>query len=343
MELYAGIDLHSNNSVVLVLDATDRVIYQKRLPNSLERIVQALQSCAAPIQGVAVESTFNWYWLVDGLQAAGFAVHLVNTAAVKQYDGLKHSGDFDDARHLAHLLRLGILPTGYIYPREQRAVRDLLRKRGQMVRTRTTHILSMQNLLARNLGAHTSGKQLKKWDAQAVDALELLPEQKIALKANLALMGCADAQVDGLEKEILQRAKLREDYQLLLSVSGIGKVLALTIALETGDITRFADAGHFASYARMVNSQRESNGKRKGVGNTKCGNKHLAWAFIEAAHFAVQHDETVKRFYQKKCAKTLSVVAIKAVAHKLARACFHILRHGVAFDVQRAFGPGVVH
>lgn len=155
----------------------------------------------------------------------------------------------------------------------------------------------MQNLLARNLGAQTSGKQLKKWDAQAVDALELLPEQKIALKANLALMGCADAQVNGLEKEILQRAKLREDYQLLLSVSGIGKVLALTIALETGDVKRFA----------------------------------------------VQHDETVKRFYQKKCAKTLSVVAIKAVAHKLARACFHIMRHGVAFDVQRAFGPGAVH
>jgi transposase len=93
----------------------------------------------------------------------------------------------------------------------------------------------------------------------------------------------------------------------------------------------------------MVDSQRESNGKRKGVGNTKCGNKHLAWAFMEAAHFAVQHDETVKRFYQMKCAKSLSVVAIKAVAHKLARACFHILRHGVAFDVQRAFGPGVVH
>ncbi|WP_449370126.1 IS110 family transposase, partial [Thiomonas sp.] len=145
MELYAGIDLHSNNSVVVVLDANDREVYRKRLPNDLGMIVEALQSCG-PIHAVAVESTFNWYWLVDGLQAAGYDTRLVNTAAVKQYDGLKHSGDFSDARQLAHLLRLGILPTGYIYPRKARAVRDLLRKRSQLVRQRTTQILSMQNL-----------------------------------------------------------------------------------------------------------------------------------------------------------------------------------------------------
>jgi transposase len=338
MELYAGIDLHSNNSVVLVLDENDRVVYQKRLPNSLDRIVQALSGSAAPIKGVAVESTFNWYWLVDGLQAAGYVVHLVNTAAVKQYDGLKHSGDFEDAHHLAHLLRLGILPTGYIYPREERALRDLLRKRSQMVRTRTAQILSMQNLLARNLGTQTSGNQLKKFDDAAIDALDFLPEQKLAIKANLAVMTCADQEVDTIEREVIKRAKLREDYQQLLTVSGIGKILALTIALETGDVKRFATAGNFASYARMVDSRRESNGKTKGAGNTKCGNKYLAWAFIEAAHFAVRYNESIKRFYQKKCARTLAVVAIKAVAHKLARVSFHVMHDGVPFDVKRAFG-----
>jgi transposase len=132
---------------------------------------------------VAVESTFNWYWLVDGLQAAGFSVHLVNTAAVKQYDGLKHGGDFSDARHLAHLLRLGILPEGYIYPREDRAVRDLLRKRSQLVRQRTSQVLSIENLVARNLGARVGGNEVKRWTAQHVDTMELLVEQKQALKA----------------------------------------------------------------------------------------------------------------------------------------------------------------
>jgi transposase len=341
MELYAGIDLHSNNSVVSVLDEQDRVVYTKRLPNELATIIAALRACmagGAAIAGVAVESTFNWYWLVDGLQDAGFVVRLVNTAAVKQYEGLKHSGDFDDARHLAHLLRLGILPQGWICPREQRAVRDLMRKRSQLVRQRSTQILSMQNLVARNCGAAASGKQIKAWSDDDIDAMALLAEHKLALKANLAVMDCLDRQVHGLERNILAKAKLRADYQGLKTVSGIGQVLALTIALETGDVGRFASAGDFASYARTVGSQRQSNGKTKGHGNTKCGNKHLAWAFIEAAHFAIRYDATIKRWYQKKCASALQVVALKAVAHKLARACFHVMRSGQAFEAARAFG-----
>jgi transposase len=338
MELYAGIDLHCNNSVLSVLDEQDRIVFAKRLSNDLVAIIAALRSCAGTLHGVAVESTYNWYWLVDGLQDAGFTVHLVNTAAVKQYDGLKHSGDFQDARHLAHLLRLGILPTGYIYPREQRAVRDLLRKRSQLVRQRSAQILSMGNLIARNLGAHASGNEIKRWQSETIDAMALLDEQRLALKANLAVMHCLDAQVTALERSILAKAKLRQDYRSLKTVSGIGEVLALTIALETGDVGRFEGPGNFASYARTVDSRRESNGKKKGEGNAKCGNKHLAWAFIEAAHFAVRYDAAIKRWYQKKCTNALSVVAIKAVAHKLARACYHVMKDGKPFDVSRAFG-----
>ena len=124
---------------------------------------------------------------------------------------------------------------------------------------------------------------------------------------------------------------------VILIACGVYGGLALTIALETGDIARFEGAGNFASYARVVDSRRESNGKKKGEGNAKCGNKHLAWAFVEAAHFAVRYDEQIKRWYQKKAAKSLQVVAIKAVAHKLARACYHILKTGEVFDVTRAF------
>ncbi len=338
MELYAAIDLHSNNSVLTVLDEQDRTVFAKRLPNELAAIVAALRACTGTMRGVAVESTYNWYWLVDGLQDEGFTVFLVNTAAVKQYDGLKHGGDFSDARHLAHLLRLGILPVGYIYPREQRAVRDLLRKRGQLVRQRSTQILSMQNLVARNLGCHASGNEIKRWQPEHIDMMALLDEQRQALKANLAVMHCLNEQVDALERSILTKARLREDYRALKTVSGIGDVLALTIALETGNVDRFDSPGNFASYARTVDSRRESNGKKKGEGNAKCGNKYLAWAFVEAAHFAIRYDAVIKRWYQKKCAKALPVVAIKAVAHKLARACYYVMRDGKPFDVSRAFG-----
>jgi len=150
MKLYCGIDLHSNNSVVVILDEEDKVIYQKKLDNDLPLILNQLDAYKNKISAIAIESTFNWYWLVDGLIAAGYNVKLVNTAAVQTYSGLKHTDDKDDARWLAHLMRLDILPTGFIYPKEERAVRDLLRKRSQLVRQSTTNILSLQNILARN-------------------------------------------------------------------------------------------------------------------------------------------------------------------------------------------------
>ena len=180
--------------------------------------------------------------------------------------------------------------------------------------------------------------QSKHWTPELIDAMALLDEQKLAMQANLAVMRCLDVQVKALERSILAKAKLRQDYQALKTVSGIGDILALTIALETGDVARFDSAGNFASYARTVGSRRESNGKKKGEGNAKCGNKHLAWAFIEAAHFAVRYDTAIKRWYQRKCSNGLAVVAIKAVAHKLARACWHVMKEGKPFDVARAFG-----
>ena len=144
MSHYCGIDLHSNNHVVVVIDEEDKQVLGKRLNNNLSATVEFLAPYREYLHGIAVESTFNWYWLVDGLQEAGFKVQLVNTAAVNQYDGLKYSGDHQDALHLARLMRLGILPTGYIYPKEQR-VRDLLRRRLSLVRAAATQLISVQS------------------------------------------------------------------------------------------------------------------------------------------------------------------------------------------------------
>lgn len=164
MKLYGGIDLHSNNSVIAILDETDQLLYQKRLPNNLEHVLKQLSPYQNELQGLVVESTYNWYWLVDGLMDAGYKLHLANTAAIQQYKGLKHTDDQYDAHWLAHMLRLGILKEGYIYPKEERAVRDLLRKRSQMVRQRATQILSIQNLITRNTGLQLNGNKIKKLD-----------------------------------------------------------------------------------------------------------------------------------------------------------------------------------
>ena len=338
MKLYGAIDLHSNNNVTVLIDEQDQVVYQKRLPNDLPLIAQQLSGYRDALQGIVVESTYNWYWLVDGLMDQGHKVHLANTAAIQQYEGLKYTDDNSDARWLAHILRLGVLPQGYIYPKEERAVRDLLRKRSQLVHQRTANLLSIQNLVTRNTGSSISANRIKELDIEQVD--ELLPHADLALavKANLSVMCSADEQTQILERTVRDRVKLRPEFTFLKTVPGIGQILALTIMLETGDIRRFQSVGNFASYCRCVGSQKISNGKRKGSGNTKNGNKYLAWAFVEAANFAVRCQPKIRRFYQRKKAKTHGVLAIKAVAHKLCRACYYIIRDRVPFDVTKAFG-----
>ncbi len=133
MSLYGAIDLHGNNNVTMLSDEADQIVYQKRLTNQLPLMLEQLAPFQAQLQGIVVESTFNWYWLVDGLIEAGYQVYLANPSAIKQFEGLKYTNDYSDAQWLAHMLRLEILPQGYIYPKATRAVRDVLRKRCQLV------------------------------------------------------------------------------------------------------------------------------------------------------------------------------------------------------------------
>jgi transposase len=328
MTLYCGI---------AVLDEDDRIVYEKRLPNDLAMIIEVLSIYQSELAACVVESTYNWYWLVDGLMAAGFPVQLAHTSALPQYKGLKYCNDFSDARQLAHLLRLGILPTGYIYPREERALRDLLRRRLLLVRQRTLHHVSLQSLIARHSGQRLSAYQIKTLtQPQIADYLQghALLGGEITHQARCWL----DGAVSRIERELQQHIKPRQDYQLLQSVPGIGSVLGTTIALETGAIERFASAGNYASYARCVKSEKISNGKHKGQGNKKNGNKYLAWAFMEAGHYSAIWNPRIKRYYQHKKTRVHILVAKKAVANKLARACYHMLRRGEKFDVTRAFG-----
>jgi len=334
---FCGIDLHSNNSVVVITDETDKRLVTRRCPNDIDTILTVLAPHKSDMAGVVVESTYNWYWLVDGLMSAGFEVKLANTVAMKRYDGLKHSDDKDDAAHLAHLLRLGILPTGYIHPPEHRALRDLARKRIQLVRSRTQHVLSVENIMARSFGSRASSNVIKRLSVEQVDSLGLSSDVALATKSNVAVIAALNTQIGLLEKRLLAGAKALPEYVLLKTIPGIGEVLAIVILLEAGDITRFAQVGNFASYARCVDSARYSNGKKKSQGNTKNGNAYLVWAFIEAANFARRFCPEANAFHERKKAKTNGVLATKALAHKLARASYHILKDKRAFEVKRCF------
>jgi transposase len=338
MPLYSAIDLHGNNNVTLVLDEQDQVVYQKRLTNHLPLILEALAPFQAQLQGIVVESTFNWYWLVDGLMEADYRVHLANPTAIQQYSGLKYTDDHSDARWLAHLLRLGVLPKGYIYPKEQRPLRDLLRKRGHLVEQQTSNVLSVQNIISRNTACRLSVNQIKQLTPDEVQVLLPHEDQVLSVSSTLRVITCLMEEIHLVEKRVHSRIKSTPLYELVQSVNGIGPILAQTILLETGDINRFADVGDYVSYCRLVNSTKLSNGKRKGKGNVKNGNKYLSWAYSEASHFAIRFSPEIQRFYQRKASKTNVPVAYRTVAHKLARACYHIMRNKVPFDVAKAFG-----
>lgn len=337
MTVYGGIDLHASNSVLAVIGQDGELVFQKRYPNDLGRILAGLEPFGAELDSLVVESTFNWYWLVDGLMDAGYDVRLCHPAAARTYSGLKYADDFSDARWLAEMRRLGILPEGYICPRERRSVRDLLRRRGHLVRLRTALLASNQHLLQRNTGARVSAQAIKELDGATIGAHLSEPNQVLAMEANVAVIESLDEQITTLERVIKAQTKELAAYRYLKTVPGIGEILALTVTLETGDVHRFAAPGRYASYCRCVQAERRSNDKKKGEGNRKAGNRHLAWAFVEAANFARRYYSPVQRFYNRKRARTNGVVAIKAVAHKLARASFHVMRDEVNFDMARVF------
>jgi transposase len=197
--------------------------------------------------------------------------------------------------------------------------------------------VSIESLLARQINLRMNGEYIQRMDDAAVHALALPPHVERAMMANMAVLRTLCSEITALETILRQEAQLRPEFETLKSTPGIGNVLAATIMLETGTITRFADVGHFSSYCRCVDSKRISNGKKKGEGNVKNGNKYLAWAFIEAAAVALRCCPQARRFYERKKAKRLPVVAMKALAHKLARAAYYMMRDGKPFEVKRCF------
>lgn len=338
MKLYAGIDLHANNNYLAIIDEKDTRLYKKKLPNQPDVILAELEPFKNEISGIVVESTFNWYWLVDLLMDNGYHLHLANPAAIQKYKGLKHMDDNHDAFWLAHLLRLNILPEGYIYPKEDRPIRDLLRKRGHLVQIRTALINSLQGIISRNCGCSLNANKIK---AVKIDHISpLLTGQEDLELSGAVSKECIDfltSKIREIEYAVKEKKKLQPSFIALKTIPGVGLTLALTIMLETGAISRFSKVGEYSSYCRKVPSKWTSNNKNKGKGNVKNGNKYLAWAFSEAAEFSRRYNDSAKAFFNKKEAKGNRMIAHAALSHKLARASYYIMRDGVSFDDKKLF------
>ena len=337
-KLIAGMDLHSNNVVIGLMDMDGKRVAHQKVECRLSEVVKFLAPYKKRLEQVAVESTYNWYWLVDGLQALRYPVVLANPAGMEQYSGIKHADDTNDAFFLAELLRLKILPTGYIYDPHLRPVRDLLRRRLTLVHQRTALMLSFKSLYTRTTGLEMSLGELKELEIKAAQELYDHPANQLIAGMQIKHIEQLTESIEKIEKAVLGCARELPLYTKLTTLPGVGTILGMTITMEVGDIKRFAEAGHFASYCRTVEAKRTSNNKKKGPNNSKCGNKYLAWAFVEAANFARRYDEQCRKWSERKAAKRGKVIASKALACKLAKAAWHLMALGTDYDAKRMFG-----
>lgn len=336
-KLYAGIDLHGNNVVIGVIDQEGKRVAQRKVDCDLEQVAGFLKPFKARLQSAAVESTFNWYWLVDGLREQGYPVDLANPARIEQYRGVKHADDRHDAFHLAELQRLNILPKAHVYDPVLRPVRDLLRRRANLVHQRTALFLSFKSLYTRTTGQAMPLKTLKSMEPAEGPELYTHPANQLIAQVQLEHIQALDKSIQRIEKAVLGDARDIPIFARLLTIPGVGKILGMTITMEVGEIGRFKTDGDFASYCRAVDARRLSNGKAKGENNPKCGNKYLSWAFVEAANFAKRHDDNCRRWYDRKAARTSPVIATKALACKLAKAAWHIMARQTDYDEKRMF------
>jgi len=337
-KLYIGMDLHSSNVYVGIVNQIGEKVTGHRLPCRLKDVLKYLAFYKNDIVTIAVESTFNWYWLVDGMMAAGYNVVLANPGAMKQYNGLKHTNDKTDAFFIAELLRLDILPKGHIYPVETRAVRDLLRRRQTFVHQRTTHLLSIKSAIMRHCALSIRRSDMQKLGSEDID--RIIPDNEMlnfTLKRSVEMSQFIKLQIKNIEDCLLDKISLNKEFIQLKTIAGIGKILGMTIMLETGNINRFAKVGNYTSYCRCTGSKCSSNGKVKGRNNAKNGNKYLSWALVEVATQAIMHYKEPNKFYQRKKAKRNSAVAIKAIAAKMSKVIYYMLKDDQPFDMKRVF------
>jgi transposase len=341
MKFYCGIDLSARSSQVCVVDEEISVLVQEKVPNELPRIIDLIGPFRETLRTV-VESSFNWYWLVDGLQEADFDVCLAHPFGLYMITGAKVKTDRRDAFALAKLLRAGVIPEAYIYPKEHRSVRDLLRRRSRLVRLRAEEYGSLRKLLFRHGILDHSRNAIRRTIEEDIEMWFKDPLVRLHANQELRRIGLYVEQIRQLEQIVFKAAKDRPEYLQLIYVPGVGHILAVTILYEIGDISRFKSARHFSSYCRLVPGIAQSGAiSRRGRGS-KQGNHYLKWAFTQAAVYSVRSFPKIRRSYDRHLrrhrGRGAKIVAYSIIAHKLAQAVYHILRDGTEYREELLFG-----
>jgi transposase len=337
---YCGVDLHARTISVCVLDAAGAIVREATIHATPAAVLDAL----APFRDglvVGCECMFAWYWLADLCAAEKIPFVLGHALYLKAIHGGKSKNDKIDAHKLATLLRGGAFPQAYVYPKGMRETRDLLRRRTFLVRQRSHFLAHLVNTNSQYNHPPLAQKLCYARNRKEIDLPSRFEDSSVRknVETDLALVDALDEQVRALELYLTRSAKVDDPqaYARLRSVPGVGPVLALVLLYEIHDIKRFAEVGQFLSYARLVRCSHESAGKKVGGGNKRIGNAHLKWAFGEAACLLLRESDAAKKWLARKERKGGKARALGALAAKLGRAVYHLLRKGEAFDAKRFF------
>ena len=341
MSFYCGIDLGARESQICVINKRVKKVLELKTPNKLEHIKQLLEPYKADLE-IVVESTFNWYWLVDGLQAAGFKVVLAHTLGLHMITAAKVKTDRRDAFALAKLLLAGMIPKAYIYPAETRPVRDLLRRRARLVQVRAGEYGSLRRLLLRQGILSRQQQEIKQ--ATEADLEKWFTHELVRLHASQELerISLYSQQLKELETTILEQAKKEWAFPQLQQLPGIGPIIALTIFYELGELGRFATEKDFSSYCRVVPGVAQSGQTTRRGRGSKQGNPYLKWALSQAAVHAVRCYPGVRRYYERQLqrhrGRARQMVVYNIIAHKLAQGVYHVLKERTEYREELLFG-----
>jgi len=337
-QFYCGVDLHARTLYLCVLDQDGTTRLHREIAAEPQPFLDAL----APFREglvIAAECMFAWYWLADLCAAQGIPFVLGHALAMKAIHGGKAKNDKIDAHKIAVLLRGGMLPQAYVYPKGMRETRDLLRRRMFLVHKRAEAITHVQNTNSQ-YNHPPFGKKL----VYAANRAELAvaerftdPSVRRTVEVDLDLVDHLDESIAELERYLTRTAKVDDvqTYQRLRTIRGVGPILALVLLYEIHDIRRFETVGQFLSYARLVRPDHESAGKKKGFGNKKIGNAHLKWVFSEAVCLLLRGNPTAQRWQAKREKKHGKGKTLAILAAKLARAVYHMLRRQEAFNAAK--------
>lgn len=339
-QFYVGMDLHTRSVQICVMDEKGQRAFEGSVACCLGQILDTLAPFGPDLM-IAVESTYNWYWLVDGLMDAGYDVRLAHAYGLRMITRAKVKTDRRDAYRLARYLRLGELPEAYIYPKEKRPYRDLLRRRLNLVQFRAAAYTSLHIQLRQyNVDAFTADA-LKSVDSNAIDALTLPEPVTLYGQMLLEHIQLFSKQIHILERRIKQSVGTVPAFRLLKTLPGVHDILGMTVYYEAGDINRFKSDRHFASYSRVVPPASNSGGKHSRGPGGKQGNPYLKCAFCQAATTAARYYDYCRRFKERHARKRAGnlgrLMANNILAHKLATAAFFVLRDRVPFDQKKMF------